>query len=102
VQHYIEFLPEARALLAAIILTSRAILVIREIHPSSRTSVAKRDPAAPAPAPAAPTTSASNDGDTPVARPDRMSRIARLTFQAAQTVGAGLALLEWMNKLGLL
>jgi hypothetical protein len=64
-QHWIEFLPQARALLGAIILTARAVLVIRALRPSVPTSTTKSDAATPAPTPSASTTGVAKCNSTP-------------------------------------
>jgi hypothetical protein len=96
-QHWIEFLSQARALLATIILTARAVLVIRALRPNVPTSTTKSDAATPpTPTPSASTSDAAKCStlSTP---PDRFSHTVLVILRFTQITAAVLTLIDWMN-----
>ena len=95
--HWIEFLPEARALLTTIILTARAVLVIRALRPSVPTSTTKSDAAAPTPTPSASTTGVTKCNSAPSTSSDRLSQTVHVILRFAQTTAAALTLIDRMN-----
>ena len=93
-QHWIELLPETRALLAILILTARTILALRALRSRGvPTPLTPADAAASSPA-----TTTSTQPARP-APPDRFSRTAGVMLRAAaQVCSAGLAVLDWLTN----
>jgi hypothetical protein len=93
--HWIEFLPEARALLSILILTARTILAVRTLRSRSvRTSHAPADGAASSPAATTSTADRAPDQPARSAHPDWLSHTSDVALQVAQVCAAGLAVLD--------
>jgi len=86
--HWIEFLPEARALLAILILTARTILAI---HTRQLRKV-------PSPHAAVDSAASSRSVMTSTSTPDRFSRMGGVVLQIAQVGAAALAVIDWLIK----
>jgi hypothetical protein len=92
--HWIEFLPEARALLSILILTARTILAVRTLRSTSVPT--SQPPADAASSPAATTSTTERAPDQPArsAHSDWLSHRAGVVLQVAQVCAAGLAVLD--------